>query len=259
MRLPSLPPLPSELRALPLWPPLLAIRGPGARSALHAHHAMHFVIALSGELRVRSEARGPWTHAPGVLTAPDSSHAIEADGLDVLLVFLEPESAAGSALAAALSGALRALSDAERRALTLSADPRTIMQAGGAEWTRRAVATLSGSAQAAAAPAVHPRVRRLLRQLRMASPGDDLSLEALANDVGLSSGRLMHVFTESIGIPLRPYLAWLRLQRAAAAIASGAPLASAAQAAGFADAAHMTRTFRRMFGVAPSTLRPGPR
>ncbi|XXV21758.1 helix-turn-helix domain-containing protein [Sorangium sp. So ce1182] len=28
-----------------------------------------------------------------------------------------------------------------------------------------------------------------------------------------------------------------------------------ARAAGFADAAHMTRTFRRMFGVSPSDLR----
>jgi hypothetical protein len=51
------------------------------------------------------------------------------------------------------------------------------------------------------------------------------SLEALAGEVGLSPGRRMHVFTESIGIPLRPYVAWLKLQRAAAAIASGQPLA----------------------------------
>ena len=68
----------------------------------------------------------------------------------------------------------------------------------------------------------------------------------------------MHVFTASIGIPLRPYLGWLRFQRAARAIVSGIPLTDAAMAAGFADAAHMTRTFRRMFGVPPSALRPGP-
>ncbi len=66
----------------------------------------------------------------------------------------------------------------------------------------------------------------------------------------------MHAFTSSIGIPLRPYLGWLRLQRAAGAIVSNQPLADAAQAAGFADAAHMTRTFQRMFGIPPSALRP---
>jgi AraC-like DNA-binding protein len=88
-------------------------------------------------------------------------------------------------------------------------------------------------------------------------PADwDTSLDALAASVGLSPGRLMHAFTASLGIPLRPYVAWLKLQRAAAAIATGAPLAEAANSSGFADAAHMSRTFRRMFGVPPSALRP---
>jgi AraC-like DNA-binding protein len=54
---------------------------------------------------------------------------------------------------------------------------------------------------------------------------------------------------------LRPYIAWLRLQRAAAAIAAGMPLAHAATEAGFADAAHMSRSFRRMLGISPSSLR----
>lgn len=66
----------------------------------------------------------------------------------------------------------------------------------------------------------------------------------------------MHAFTASIGIPLRPYLAWLRLQRAAGEIVRGVPLSSAAAAAGFSDAAHMSRTFRRMLGMAPSMLQP---
>ena len=66
----------------------------------------------------------------------------------------------------------------------------------------------------------------------------------------------MHAFTDSVGIPLRPYLQWLKLQRAAAAIAAGKPLAEAAHAAGFSDAAHMTRTFRKTLGTTPSALRP---
>jgi len=74
--------------------------------------------------------------------------------------------------------------------------------------------------------------------------------------VGLSPGRLMHAFTESIGIPLRPYLAWLRVQRAACAILEGASLTEAAHIAGFSDAPHMYRTFKRRLGITPSALRP---
>ena len=72
---------------------------------------------------------------------------------------------------------------------------------------------------------------------------------------GLSEGRLMHAFTESVGIPLRPYLLWLRLQRAAAGIAGGASFVEAAHAAGFTDASHLTRAFARMFGMRPAELR----
>jgi AraC-like DNA-binding protein len=66
----------------------------------------------------------------------------------------------------------------------------------------------------------------------------------------------MHVFTESIGIPLRPYLSWLRVQRAACAILGGAQITQAAHLAGFADASHLCRTFHRRLGMLPSALRP---
>lgn len=128
------------------------------------------------------------------------------------------------------------------------------MREGGDTWTSRAVEALGGPA-IEVQRAVHPRVRALLAHLGASSPADiEMSLEALARHVNLSPSRLMHAFTASIGVPLRPYLLWLRFQRAAGALAAGAPLAEAAHAAGFADAAHMTRTFRRTFGVSPSKL-----
>ncbi len=258
MRLPSLPPLPPGAHALPLWPPLLAARGAGSRSELHAHHTMHFVLGLDGDVRARASRSGAWAPAAGVLTAPDATHAIDARGAQILLVFLDPESEAGAALAARMGGAaFRLISRVECAALARVADPGAIMRAEGREWTRRALETLGEGEEVAPRRPPHPRVGKVLRLLRAgAAAGGDTSLSALAGAVSLSPGRLMHVFTQSIGIPLRPYLAWLKLQRAAGAIVSGAALSDAAAAAGFSDAAHMTRTFRRMFGVAPSALRP---
>jgi AraC-like DNA-binding protein len=101
---------------------------------------------------------------------------------------------------------------------------------------------------------MHPLVRRLLTELRDDPLEHELALEQLAERVGLSPSRLMHVFTESVGIPIRPYLRWLRVQRAATAIVTGVPLATAAIEAGFSDAAHMSRTFKQMFGLTPSAL-----
>jgi AraC-like DNA-binding protein len=213
---------------------------------------MHFVIAADGELAIR--AGGARLRAPGVVTAPDVEHAIDADGRDVLLVFIDPESDAGAALGAALDGPFRAL-DAAARAALFTRDAMALMRGGGDAWVRAAVMRLDIAAPPSRPP-LHPRVRRVLRHLRALPPGGDTSLAALAEVAQLSPGRLMHSFTASIGIPLRPYLAWLRLQRAAGEITRGTPLSQAAAASGFSDAAHMTRTFRRMLGMAPSMLQP---
>jgi hypothetical protein len=178
---------------------------------------MHLVVCLDGELRVRTRPAGSWSKAAGVLTGPDVLHAIDAQGVEILLVFFDPESDAGEALRSVLLKPVRLLSDSERDQVVRDAQPDAIMGADGVEWTRHVVATLGGTL-VSAKRFVHPRVRRLLRILRAMPVAEDRSLNALSVAVGLSPSRLMHAFTESVGVPLRPYLAWLKLQRAAAAI-----------------------------------------
>jgi AraC-like DNA-binding protein len=59
---------------------------------------------------------------------------------------------------------------------------------------------------------------------------------------------------EETGLPFRTYVLWLRLIRAADAHAGGLSLTEAAQDAGFADSAHLSRTFKRMFGIPAAAL-----
>jgi AraC-like DNA-binding protein len=40
---------------------------------------------------------------------------------------------------------------------------------------------------------------------------------------------------------------------------TGASMSSAAHAAGFADAAHLSRTSKRMFGISPTTMPIAPK
>jgi len=217
---------------------------------------MHFVFALNGDLRVRTGLRGRWTTAAGVFTAPDSPHAVDSRGVEMLVIFFDPESDVGAALRPALEAPVRFITGAERTELVRGVeDPRSFVGAGIDAWTHRA-ATILGIPSLRPKRLLHPGIRRLLDRLRTAGFEDDNSLERLAKEAHLSSGRLMHVFTESVGIPLRPYLAWLRVQRACCAILSGVSLTEAAHTAGFADAPHMSRTFRRRLGITPSELRP---
>ena len=243
--------LPRRSPAVP-WPAILAVRGPGFRSELHSHHSLHFVLAMDGELRVRSSARARWSSVAGVLTAPNAPHAIDSDGVEVMLLFFDPHSEAGATLHAALASAVRCLSEEERTEIVRQPVPATT--SGAEEWVRAAARTLHLPVPPVRR-AIHPTVRRLLALLRAGGVDEEASLETLAQVVGLSPSRLMHVFTTSMGIPLRPYLAWLRVQRAAVAIVNGETLTDAAQVASFSDAPHMSRTFRRMLGARPSQLR----
>jgi AraC-like DNA-binding protein len=249
----QLPLIPRGMHAR-AWPPVLATRGPGGPCAWHSHHSLRFALALEGEVRIRTTRQGKWASAPGVLTAADAAHMLDAQGAELLLVFLDPESVTGTPFLDALNGPVRLISDVERNAMTRDVVPQTILRSGAAAWARQAAETLRLPAPAAAR-SVHPRVRALLSLLRNGGVDDATSLEGLARAVGLSPSRLMHVFTSSVGIPLRPYLGWLRVQRAAIDIVSGNSLTDAAIAAGFSDAAHMSRTFRRMLGIPPSLLR----
>src|SRR5262249_41896312 len=153
--------------------------------------------------------RGRWTSAAGVLTAPDVPHAIDTGGVDQLVIFFDPESDVGATLRPAVRGSVRFTSEAERAELVRGVeDPRSFASTDANDWARRAAATL-GLPPRESRPALHPSVRRLLTKLRNSGVEDDTSLAGLAETVGLSPGRLMHVFTESIGIPLRPYIGWL--------------------------------------------------
>jgi AraC-like DNA-binding protein len=86
----------------------------------------------------------------------------------------------------------------------------------------------------------HPGVRKVLQVIREEIDGHRRpSLKRMAAIAGLSDSRFMHVFTTSVGIPPRPYILWLRLQRAYGEMMMGATLTEAAHCAGFADAAHL--------------------
>jgi AraC-like DNA-binding protein len=79
-------------------------------------------------------------------------------------------------------------------------------------------------------------------------------LAQVAQAVHLSPSRLRHVLVEETGTTFRGLVLWLRILRALEVVTEGRSWTEAAHRAGFADSAHLSRTFRRMFGVSPATL-----
>ena len=90
-----------------------------------------------------------------------------------------------------------------------------------------------------------------LRDYLLENHARNPSVEELAEVCGLSRYHLMRAFTREYGMPPHAYTNQLRLSAARRRIAAGDSLANAASAAGFYDQSHLTRLFKRAYGVTP--------
>jgi AraC-like DNA-binding protein len=183
--------------------------------------------------------------------APGTAHEVDARGCLALAGFIDPASEFVLAIVGRQTSAVIPVSEPVvarwRQAL---GDPSMLEARTVEAWLASGILARKEIRQA------HPGVACVLRFLRQPEVVDrhGTSLAHLATIAGLSPSRLMHVFTESVGIPLRRYLSWLRVQRAVRLIVAGASATEAAHIAGFADASHLTRTFRRTLGQTPREL-----
>jgi AraC family transcriptional regulator len=230
----------------------------GEPAGFHAHHAVQIALPFPrGHVRFRPPS-GSWTSYAAAIVAADEPHAFEAREQYVAQIFVEPESREGrrlhlgcrdegiSALAAGtLEQEIAALAAAYKRRAD---DAELIVR------SRAAIATLAG---VDAAPTKLPdtRIARSVEMIR-ARLGEAVPLSAIAAAVHLSPDRFRHLFIEETGMRFRPYVLWLRLECSLAAYVAGKTLTAAAYAGGFADSAHFSRTFKRMFGIAPASVRP---
>ena len=233
-----------------LWPAAMIVWGPGFVSARHKHHSVQLVMAIEGSLRIRGGPSHRWIECGAALVRAGAPHEVDATEAHILFAFVDPESDLGAALVESLTEDITPIKDDTvalwRKQL---GDAASLTSARVETWVRKFLLSNRRT------PWLHPKVRRVLQAI-----GEDigtdrrLSLKRMAAIAGLSESRFMHVFTESVGVPLRPYILWLRLQNACGEIMSGATVTQAAHRAGFADAAHLSRTVRRMMGITPTDL-----
>jgi AraC family transcriptional regulator len=225
------------------------------RVLAHAHHAIQISLALSGRLRLRSADDGQWSCYAGAIVLPHQRHQFDGAGESVAQIFVEPETPQGRALLRRYTAApINALPGETIEALV--APLRDAFAAGAANEvlitaSQQLVTQLCASEQAA--PRIDPRIGRAIAYLR-ARLGDPIALGEAAAVAHLSPSRFRHLFVEQTGMSLRTYLLWARVEAAVGAAMGGLSWTDAAHHCGFTDSAHLSRTCRRMFGLAPSML-----
>jgi AraC-like DNA-binding protein len=227
--------------------------GPGLPASVHAHHAMQVFVPLSGGIRLRTGLGARWRLFEGAVVPSNQPHESDVPVDLIATLWLEPDWTEARY-------AVRPRNDVPILPVSRSSLQRIVPRLLAC-WregldARRAGAVMDEVEAVLARewrPALtgDPRVARA-RAILDSLPERRVAAPQLAGAVSLSASRLTHLYSAETRMPPRRYLLWLRLLDSVQALARGASLTQAAHAVGFSDAAHLSRTFRRMLGFTPS-------
>ena len=231
----------------------IAISRASAVFPTHSHHAVQIILSLDATVRIHA-GDGEWRGVRGAIVRPDAPHSLDPCGALVVFLYVDPESREGRWLMRSLREPVTMLTPDQFE----SSLPRLQLfweRPPNASEMSELVHSLVGSLCVGPPPVrrMDERVTRVLDFIRE-SGAMRIRLEDAASTVFLSPSRFAHLFATEVGLPFRRYLLWRKLTRAMLLISRGSTLSAASHASGFADAAHMTRTFHQMFGMNPKAL-----
>lgn len=227
-----------------------------SQTPMHAHYAIQIGFGSAPGIRFRSSDAEPWNEYDVAIIPSRQPHTMDATVVPRnAVLFIEPETREGRILTERyLQRGIANVADAT--VTDAAAAVFRALDAGGsrqdiATAMRHVVTTLTGGT--APSETADARVIRAIAYIN-AHLSQSLTLEEVANEACLSPSRFRHLFVEETGMAFRPYVLWRRLLRVWELTIAGASLSTSAHEAGFADAAHLSRTSRQMFGLPPSAL-----
>jgi AraC-like DNA-binding protein len=206
------------------------------RLAAHPNPALAVLVGRTGPVTVEDE--GGQVTGDALIVRPGITHHVSfaARGADV--IYLNGlDFPFGSALAVEATGALAQLA------------PRAI--GGEAD----AIAELRARLSFGSAP-LPANMAAIVRAIE-AEPMMRMSQDELARRLRMERTQALRRFKAATGMTFRAFKLWSGLQHAARQIEAGVLVRTAAMDAGFADTAHLSRSFRALFGLSPSAAIAG--
>ncbi len=244
-----------------LWQEQALFLGQAASTSLHESPAIKICIAIDGEIKLRTSEHESWKGFQAAIIAPGQIHAIDCNQSTIAMLVLVPEAEMAQPLAPIFTrNGMSAIRPSVVKGLLPLFEEFAELDCYDVE-TDKLCLSMVDRIRADNQIQLHkqsnspldPRVVTSIEQLRSENK-NATSVKEIAANVALSESRFSHLFSEQLGVPVRRYLLWLRLREAMHLLAAGASLTKTAHEAGFADSAHLTRTFRGMLGIAPSSL-----
>jgi len=211
-------------------------------TVIHRHHAIQCILTHKTSATVINSSER--YEAKALLIRSEVSHQLIAGVEPCLLFFIEPESEWGRKLNLNFPN--------EITSLPQGSELCTKMSKYFANTKLDAAAVMADFFDfyqlPKAAPVQDSRLENVLTTIRE-NAGKKIAVSNLAAVAGVSVSRLQHLFRDATGVSIKRYMLWQRLIDGVKAAMSGLDFTMAAISVGFADGAHMSRTFKQMFGV----------
>lgn len=225
----------------------------GHHIAPHSHERAQLVYAIRGVMRVTTE-QGTWVVPPqrALWIPPGQRHEIRMGAAPVAMrtLYVAPETAA------ALPPRCQVIEVSDLlRALVLAAMDEPVEYAPGSRGAAIAQLLLHELRSVPELPLHLPmpqddKLKAVCRRV-LETLSDDIDIETLAGDAGMSSRSLARLFQRETGMGFQAWRQQARLAEALARLSSGRPVALVASDLGYASAAAFTAMFRRALGTTP--------
>lgn len=218
-------------------------------------HSNHCVKIIIGAKPVTVSFKHKTVKGDGIIIKSDTVHRANGGEESTISVYINPHTEIGKALNSLSESNVLKLEG--KTSLILLNYFKNLLENHVTEPEIKSFITLTlfGVLSAEVTEVFHDeRIKKVVAHIQSA-PNYNVKFVHLLRLCNLSESRLIHLFKAEIGITIRKYILWCRVQKALTAMSSGYSIRQSARQAGFTDAAHFNRTFVSMFGINPSAIR----
>ncbi len=238
-----------------LWEGIFLFIGSALETHTHEHHAIQIIISAGTPFQMKVENKA-WKRFSSLIIDSDQPHQCKALNSRIFFLSIDPEVSTARALRKNFLSKSSFQSLPKKDVLSFSTNLQKLIALEADCKSVFAIINqfINNLIYSEHIQRVIDERIQLVIQIIKSSLKNKITLKNLAEKIFVSEGRLTHLFKEQVGIPIRKYILWSRLNLATQKIINNENFTQAAHNSGFSDSAHFSRTFTKMFGLVPSSI-----
>jgi AraC-like DNA-binding protein len=238
-----------------IWKETSLFLGSNNTSISEHKHPMIQLIICTNDFFSWKDTNGNWVEKKALLIAPNQTHQCNASGKKVLIIGVDPESIFGQFITnhhLKLAPIIDFPSSFLEK-LKIDIINENIKDENWVKLYSNIKLLFGFNTTKFPLKKTDERIKNVLNFISKHTH-TKITTETLMNVSYLSESRLLHLFKQEMGLPVRNYILWHRLQLAFKEISKGHSLTEVAYITGFSDQSHLTKTFIKVIGASPSSL-----